>query len=63
MWVDNFDEEFTKEEAINSYQPGTNMKIINEHNEDFKDFETKMKIWVKKKNKAFKKGNFNIIKF
>lgn len=40
LWVDNFDEEFTKEEAINSYQPGTNMKLINEYKDDFKDFDT-----------------------
>jgi len=36
--TDNFDEEFTSEEAYDSYMPDTNMKLINKHAQDFEDF-------------------------
>ena len=40
-WVSNFDEEFTREEAINSYYPGTDMGLIKDYEDDFKEFDKK----------------------
>jgi serum/glucocorticoid-regulated kinase 2 len=39
-WLGNFDEEFTKEEAINSYAP-TNMELINQYQKEFDEFSGK----------------------
>jgi len=36
--TDNFDEEFTSEEAYDSYMPDSNMKLLNKHDKDFEDF-------------------------
>jgi len=41
-WIKNFDDEFTKEEAINSYVPA-NMDLINKHSNDFKEFGNTVK--------------------
>jgi len=41
-WLQNFDEEFTQEEAIMSYAP-TNMDLINKHQKDFEDFNAQKK--------------------
>jgi len=36
--VDNFDTEFTKEDAYNSVVPDTNMNLVNKYQKEFKDF-------------------------
>jgi len=41
-WLNNFDEEFTKEEAINSYAQ-SNMDLINKYEKDFDEFGGKKK--------------------
>jgi len=41
-WLDNFDEEFTKEEAINSYAPA-NLDLLNQYQKDFDEFDGKKK--------------------
>lgn len=40
-WMTNFDEEFINEDAINSYVPGNNVKLIEEYAEEFKEFDVK----------------------
>lgn len=40
-WMTNFDEEFINEDAINSYVPGNNMRLIEEYAEEFKEFDGK----------------------
>eukprot|EP01016_Furgasonia_blochmanni_P006881 TRINITY_DN12761_c0_g1_i11.p1 TRINITY_DN12761_c0_g1~~TRINITY_DN12761_c0_g1_i11.p1 ORF type:complete len:376 (-),score=98.17 TRINITY_DN12761_c0_g1_i11:216-1262(-) len=42
-WVKNFDEEFTREEAINSYQP-TNMNLIKQYQDEFDTFNSAKKL-------------------
>jgi len=36
--TDNFDEEFTSEDAMNSVLPDTNMVLVNKYQKEFKDF-------------------------
>lgn len=40
-WTKNFDKEFIAEDPINSYHPNTNLTLINEFSEDFKEFDLK----------------------
>jgi len=37
-WENYFDEEFTKEEPINSYVPDTNKEIVDEYQTEFDGF-------------------------